>query len=59
MPCPRTASASSAATEAHAPLVERNAAGRWADGSHVADTVYDRRHGIGTRGLLKTVPLHR
>lgn len=39
------------------PLAERNKAGRWADGSHTADTVYDRRHGVGTRDPLKAVPL--
>ncbi|MGW0562915.1 tyrosine-type recombinase/integrase [Streptomyces sp. NPDC003016] len=38
------------------PLAERNKAGRWADGSHTADTVYDRRHGAGTRDPLDQVP---
>jgi hypothetical protein len=38
------------------PLAERNKAGRWADGSHTADTVYDRRHGAGTRDPLDKVP---
>lgn len=37
-------------------LAERNAAGRWADGSHTADTVYDRRHGVGTDDPLDKVP---
>ncbi|MGW7090067.1 tyrosine-type recombinase/integrase [Streptomyces sp. NPDC054871] len=37
-------------------LAERNKAGRWADGSHTADTVYDRRHGVGTRDPLDQVP---
>ncbi|MEV5979577.1 hypothetical protein [Streptomyces sp. NPDC052114] len=37
-------------------LAERNRAGRWADGSHTADTVYDRRHGVGTRDPLDEVP---
>ncbi|MFH9613794.1 hypothetical protein ACH4MM_08595 [Streptomyces pratensis] len=36
---------------------ERNLAGRWADGSHTADTVYDRRHVVGTRGPLDAVPV--
>ncbi|MBV1940863.1 tyrosine-type recombinase/integrase [Streptomyces sp. BV286] len=40
------------------PLAERNKAGRWADGSHTADTVYDRRHGVGTRDPLNSVPLY-
>jgi integrase len=40
------------------PLAERNKAGRWADGSHTADTVYDRRHGVGTRDPLNAVPLY-
>ncbi|MFI6209132.1 hypothetical protein ACIBAI_22455 [Streptomyces sp. NPDC051041] len=40
------------------PLAERNKAGRWADGSHTADTVYDRRHGVGTRDPLSAVPLY-
>ncbi len=40
------------------PLAERNKAGRWADGSHTADTVYDRRHGVGTRDPLAAVPLY-
>ncbi|MER6230979.1 hypothetical protein ABT169_17770 [Streptomyces sp. NPDC001616] len=38
------------------PLAERNLAGRWADGSHTADTVYDRRHGVGTDDPLDKVP---
>jgi integrase len=38
------------------PLAERNLAGRWADGSHTADTVYDRRHGVGTSDPLDKVP---
>ncbi|MFD3815144.1 hypothetical protein ACFWRZ_08760 [Streptomyces rubiginosohelvolus] len=38
------------------PLSERNVAGRWAPGSHTADTVYDRRHGVGTRDPLDKVP---
>ncbi|MFB6505650.1 hypothetical protein ACFC07_21835 [Streptomyces sp. NPDC056099] len=38
------------------PLAERNRAGRWADGSHTADTVYDRRHGVGTSDPLDKVP---
>ncbi|GHG50340.1 hypothetical protein [Streptomyces griseocarneus] len=40
------------------PLAERNIAGRWAPGSHTADTVYDRRHGVGTRDPLEQVPLY-
>ncbi|RSS94248.1 hypothetical protein EF903_06840 [Streptomyces sp. WAC05292] len=44
--------------EAGVSLAERNKAGRWADGSHTADTVYDRRHGVGTRDPLKKVPLY-
>ncbi len=36
---------------------ERNLAGRWADGSHTADTVYDRRHVVGTRDPLDAVPV--
>ncbi|MFI9723823.1 hypothetical protein ACIHFE_29895 [Streptomyces sp. NPDC052396] len=44
--------------EAGVPLAERNFAGRWADGSHTADTVYDRRHGAGRRDPLKQVPLY-
>ncbi|MEV6179907.1 tyrosine-type recombinase/integrase [Streptomyces sp. NPDC052015] len=44
--------------EAGVSLRERNVAGRWADGSHTADTVYDRRHGIGTRDPLAAVPLY-
>ncbi|MEU2854559.1 hypothetical protein [Streptomyces syringium] len=44
--------------DAGASLAERNAAGRWAEGSHVADTVYDRRHGVGKRDPLKKVPLY-
>jgi integrase len=42
--------------EAGVPLAERNKAGRWADGSHTADTVYDRRHGVGTQDPLNAVP---
>ncbi|MER7141101.1 hypothetical protein ACIQGA_31275 [[Kitasatospora] papulosa] len=38
------------------PLAERNKAGRWADGSRTADTVYDRRHGVGTSDPLDKVP---
>jgi hypothetical protein len=38
------------------PLAERNRAGRWADGSHSADTVYDRRHAVGTRDPLDAIP---
>ncbi|MGG7574131.1 hypothetical protein [Streptomyces sirii] len=38
------------------PLAERNRAGRWADGSHTADTVYDRRHSVVTRDPLDQVP---
>ncbi|MDQ0791529.1 hypothetical protein [Streptomyces sp. B1I3] len=38
------------------PLAERNTAGRRAEGSHTADTVYDRRHGVGTRDPLTKVP---
>lgn len=38
------------------PLAERNKAGRWADGSHTADTVYDRRHRAGTEDPLDKVP---
>ncbi|MFF3257808.1 hypothetical protein ACFYWO_01375 [Streptomyces sp. NPDC002932] len=34
----------------------RNRAGRWADGSHTADTVYDRRHGAGKDDPLDKVP---
>ncbi len=37
-------------------LTERNRAGRWADGSNTADTVYDRPHGAGTRDPLAAVP---
>ncbi len=33
-------------------------AGRWADGSHTADTVYNRRHGVGTRDPLNAIPLY-
>ncbi|MEX2985644.1 hypothetical protein [Streptomyces sp. C36] len=44
--------------EAGVPLAERNIAGRWADGSHTADTVYDRRHGVGKRDPLQQVPLY-
>ncbi|MEU1826651.1 hypothetical protein ABZ502_30000 [Streptomyces abikoensis] len=44
--------------EANVPLAERNVAGRWAGGSHTADTVYDRRHGVGTRDPLDQVPLY-
>jgi NaMN:DMB phosphoribosyltransferase len=40
------------------PLAEGNKAGRWVDGSHTADTVYDRRHGVGTRDPLNAVPLY-
>ncbi|UQI49646.1 hypothetical protein M1P56_35230 (plasmid) [Streptomyces sp. HU2014] len=40
------------------PLAERNTAFRWAPGSHTADTVYDRRHGAGTRDPLGQVPLY-
>ncbi|MFF0033966.1 hypothetical protein ACFYS7_38690 [Streptomyces avermitilis] len=32
-------------------------AGRWTDGSHTADTVYDRHHVAGTNDPLNTVPL--
>ncbi|ELP66116.1 hypothetical protein ACOT81_38975 [Streptomyces sp. WI04-05B] len=39
-------------------LSKRSKAGRWADGSHTADTVYDRRHGVGTRDPLAAVPLY-
>ncbi|MGJ5763248.1 hypothetical protein [Streptomyces galbus] len=39
-------------------LRDRNEAGRWAEGSHTADTVYDRRHGAGTRDPLVAVPLY-
>jgi hypothetical protein len=38
------------------PLAERNKAGRWADDSHTADTVYDRRHGVGTSDPLDKAP---
>ncbi|WEO92664.1 hypothetical protein A6P39_000120 [Streptomyces sp. FXJ1.172] len=44
--------------EAGVPLAERNKAGRWADGSRTADTVYDRRHGVGERDPLAAVPLY-
>ncbi|MEU5181121.1 tyrosine-type recombinase/integrase [Streptomyces longwoodensis] len=44
--------------EAGVPLKDRNEAGRWAEGSHTADTVYDRRHGAGTRDPLAAVPLY-
>ncbi|MFD8423511.1 hypothetical protein [Streptomyces sp. NPDC059466] len=40
------------------PLVERNKAGRWAEGSRTADTVYTRPHGAGTRDPLDAVPLY-
>lgn len=40
------------------PLKERNLAGRWADGSHTADTVYDRTHGAGEKDPLNAVPLY-
>lgn len=40
------------------PLKERNTAGRWADGSHTADTVYDRTHGQGEKDPLAAVPLY-
>ncbi|MEU3036548.1 tyrosine-type recombinase/integrase [Streptomyces griseoaurantiacus] len=40
------------------PLKERNRAGRWADGSHTADTVYDRTHGRGESDPLAAVPLY-
>ncbi|WP_331745745.1 hypothetical protein [Streptomyces virginiae] len=40
------------------PLAERNTAGRWAEGSHTADTVYDRQHGAGARDPLAQVPLY-
>lgn len=40
------------------PLSERNKAGRCADGSHTADTVHGRRHGVGTRDPLNAVPLY-
>lgn len=39
-------------------LAERNIAGRWAPGSHTADTVYGRQHGLGTRDPLSDVPLY-
>ncbi|MFC8538014.1 hypothetical protein ACFUJY_29440 [Streptomyces sp. NPDC057249] len=39
-------------------LLERNKAGRWAPGSHTADTVYDRRHNAGTRDPLSAVPVY-
>ncbi|MFD3328580.1 hypothetical protein [Streptomyces sp. NPDC058701] len=39
-------------------LAERNVAGRWAPGSHTADTVYGRQHGLGTRDPLSDVPLY-
>ncbi|MFD9575362.1 hypothetical protein ACFWBI_36785 [Streptomyces sp. NPDC059982] len=44
--------------EAGVPLAERNVAGRWAPGSHTADTVYDRPHGQGISDPLARVPLH-
>ncbi|QHA02170.1 tyrosine-type recombinase/integrase [Streptomyces broussonetiae] len=44
--------------EAGVSLQERNRAGRWADGSKTADTVYDRPHGVGTRDPLAAVPLY-
>lgn len=37
-------------------LAERIAAGRWADGSHPAETVCDRGHGVGTDDPLDKVP---
>lgn len=40
------------------PLAERNKIGRWAEGSHTADAVYDRRHGAGARDPLAMVPLY-
>ncbi|MET8292094.1 hypothetical protein ABZV80_44360 [Streptomyces sp. NPDC005132] len=40
------------------PLAERNKAGRWADGSRTADTVYTRPHGASTRDPLDAVPRH-
>ncbi|MFF4456583.1 hypothetical protein [Streptomyces goshikiensis] len=43
--------------EAKVPLAERNIAGRWAPGSHTADTVYGRQHGLGTHDPLAKVPL--
>ncbi|MFD3330532.1 hypothetical protein [Streptomyces sp. NPDC058701] len=43
---------------ASVPLAERNIAGRWASGSHTADTVYGRQHGLGTRDPLVSVPLY-
>ncbi|MFE3608348.1 site-specific integrase [Streptomyces goshikiensis] len=33
-------------------LAERNRAGRWAPGTHTADTVYDRRHDAGAHDPL-------
>ncbi|MFD4933385.1 hypothetical protein [Streptomyces virginiae] len=44
--------------QAGVPLAERNKAGRWAEGSHTADTVYDRPHGAGAHDPLAQVPLY-
>ncbi|WP_328965643.1 hypothetical protein [Streptomyces virginiae] len=43
---------------ASVPLTERNKAGRWAEGSHTGDTVYDRRHGAGAHDPVAQVPLY-
>ncbi|MEU6760365.1 hypothetical protein [Streptomyces sp. NPDC046685] len=44
--------------KANVSLAERNKAGRWAPGSHTADTVYDRPHGVGAHDPLAKVPLY-
>ncbi|MFD7258423.1 hypothetical protein [Streptomyces sp. NPDC059874] len=41
------------------PLAERNRAGRWAPGSHTADTVYDRPHGLAASDPLAKVPVQQ